>query len=145
MNVQQATRSTKTSEQRRGAQAVGPLTSATYVPRTMPPVMGTLDLTATYVMVILFITNVPNAIPGGAATFTYWLLGGLLFFLPCVLVTAQLGVLFPYEGGLYAWTHHALGRYWSFVVTFCAWFPSVLLIISTADLLVTCIQGLNPQ
>jgi len=120
-----------------------PLASEDYVVKTMPPILGTVDMTATYVLVILFITNVPTAVPGGAATFTYWILGAITFFIPCVIATAQLGSMFPHEGSLYNWTHKAFGGYWSFFAAFVAWFPSVLLIISTGDLLVGFFQGLN--
>src|SRR5438034_3447681 len=65
------------------------------------------------------------------------------FFIPCVIATAQLGVMFPHDGSLYNWTHKAFGGYWSFFVAFCAWFPGVLVIISAADLFVAYIQGLN--
>lgn len=121
-----------------------PLASETYVPRTMPPILGTYDMTAIYILIVFFITNVPFAIVGGVSTFTYWILAGVVFFVPCVIATAQLGVLFPYEGSLYNWTHHALGGYWSFFVGFCAWFPGVLVIVTGADTVVTFIQGLNP-
>ncbi len=120
-----------------------PLASEDYVVKTMPPILGTVDMTATYVLVILFITNVPTAIPGGAATFTYWILGAVTFFLPCVIATAQLGSMFPHEGSLYNWTYKAFGNFWSFFAAFVAWFPSVLLLISTSDLLVGFLQGLN--
>ena len=110
----------------------------------MPKAFTSIDLAAIYLITILFITNVPNAIAGGAATFTYWLLGFLGFFLPSILMTAQLAVMFPYEGGLYHWTHQALGRYWSFFAAFCAWFPAILLMVSTPALLVGVVQGLNP-
>jgi glutamate:GABA antiporter len=69
--------------------------------------------------------------------------GYLTFFIPCVIATAQLGVMFQHDGSLYNWTHKAFGGYWSFFVAFCAWFPGVLVIISAADLFVAYIQGLN--
>lgn len=109
----------------------------------MPPILGRLDMTATFVIIIFFITNATTAVAGGAAAFTYWALGAITFFIPCVIATAQLGVMFPHEGSLYNWTHRAFGGYWSFFVGFCAWFPGVLVIISAADLIVTYIQGLN--
>src|SRR5579884_1046964 len=77
------------------------LLSEEYVTRTMPPIVGTFDLTSTFVLIIFFITNVTSAIQGGMGTFTFWIVGGLTFFLPCVIVTAQLGHLFPHEGSLY--------------------------------------------
>jgi len=119
------------------------LPSEEYVVKTMPPILGTLDMTTTFLIIIFFITNATTAVAGGAAAFTYWALGAVTFFIPCVIATAQLGVLFPHDGSLYNWTHKAFGGYWSFFVAFCAWFPGVLVIISAADLFVAYIQGLN--
>ncbi|GAC1387930.1 MAG: APC family permease [Ktedonobacteraceae bacterium] len=109
----------------------------------MPHILGTLDMTAVYLVAIFFIVNAVSAAGGGAAGFTYWLVCGLTFFIPCAIATAQLGVMFPHEGSLYNWTHKALGGYWSFFIGFCAWFPGVLVIVSGADGVVSCIQALN--
>jgi amino acid transporter len=119
------------------------LLSEEYVAKAMPPILGTFDMTTTYLLIIFFITNATTAVGGGAAAFTYLIVGGITFFIPCVIATAQLGVMFPYEGSLYNWTHKALGGYWSFFVAFCAWFPGVLVMISAGDVIVAYIQGLN--
>jgi amino acid transporter len=119
------------------------LLSEEYVVKTMPPVADSLGMTATFVLIIFFITNVPSAIGAGAGTFTFWIVGGITFFIPCVIATAQLGHMLPHEGSLYNWTHRAFGGYWSFFVSFCAWFPCVLLMIVAADAVVGYIQGLN--
>ena len=120
-----------------------PLASEQYVTRAMPPMLGTLDMTTTYLMIIFFITNATTAVAGGAAAFTYWIIGGVTFFIPCVIATAQLGTMFPHEGSLYNWTHKAFGGYWSFFAAFCAWFPGVLVIVSAGDVIVAYLQGLN--
>src|SRR5579864_326787 len=119
------------------------LLSEEYAAKAMPKVAGPLGLTATYVMIIFFITNTASAIQAGAGTFTFWIVGAVAFFIPCVIATAQLGVMFPHEGSLYNWTHRAFGGYWSFFVAFCAWFPGVLVMITAGDVIVTFIQGLN--
>jgi len=121
------------------------LPSEEYVVKTMPQIAGTLDLTATFVLIIFFITNVASAVQGGAGTFIFWIVGGITFFIPCVIATAQLGHMFPHEGSLYNWTHRAFGGYWSFFVAFCAWFPCILLMITAADVVVGYLQGLNPN
>jgi len=100
--------------------AFGELPSEEYTAKAMPKVAGPLGLTATYVLIIFFITNTPSAIQAGAGTFTFWIVGGLTFFIPCAICTAQLGHMFPHEGSLYNWTHRAFGGYWSFFVSFCA-------------------------
>ncbi len=119
------------------------LPSEEYVVKTMPQVADTLGLTATYVLIIFFITNVASAIQAGAGTFTFWVVGAITFFIPCVIATAQLGHMFPHEGSLYNWTHRAFGGYWSFFVSFCAWFPCILLMIVASDVVVGYLQGLN--
>ncbi len=121
------------------------LVSEEYVVKAMPPTLGSLDMTTTYIMIIFFITNATTAVAGGAAAFTYLLIGALAFFIPSVITTSQLGNMFPHEGSLYNWTHKAFGGYWSFFVAFCAWFPGVLVMISAGDVLVTYVQALNPN
>src|SRR5712691_10198566 len=125
--------------------AFGELPSEDYAFKAMPKVAGPLGLAATFVLIIFFITNTPTAIQAGAGTFTFWIIGGITFFIPCVIATAQLGHMFPHEGSLYNWTHKAFGGWWSFFVSFCAWFPCILLMVVAADVVVGYIQGLRPD
>jgi amino acid transporter len=120
-----------------------PLRSEHYVVQTMPSILGTFDMTATFLVVMLWIVIAATAAGGGAAAFTYLILGAVTFFIPCVVATAQLAHMFPHEGSLYNWTHKALGGYWSFFCGFCAWFPAVFLLISGVDIGITIIQGLH--
>ena len=122
----------------------GDLVSEKYVTKTMPRVAGTFGMMATFVLIIFFSTNVASAIQAGAGTFTFWIIGGITFFAPCAIATAQLGHMFPYEGSLYNWTHKAFGGFWSFFVAFCAWFPCILLMVTASSVVVGYIQGLNP-
>jgi len=120
------------------------LPSEKYVTDSMPPILGTFDMTAIYLAAIFFIGNAANTAGfGGVASLTYLLIGGATFFLPCVVATAQLGVLFPNEGSLYNWTCHALGGYWGFFAGTIYWVPNILGIIGAADGLITYFQGLN--
>ena len=119
------------------------LVSEEYTSKTMPRVAGIFGMTATFVLIIFFSTNVASAIQAGAGTFTFWIVGGITFFIPCTIATAQLGHMFPNEGSLYNWTHKAFGGYWSFFVAFCAWFPCILLMVTASSVVVGYIQGLN--
>lgn len=121
----------------------GALSSEDYSVKAMPNIFGRLNMTAIYLIAVFFIVNAVTAASGGAAAFTYLALGALTFFVPCAIVTAQLGVLHPHEGSLYNWTHRALGGYWSFFIGFCAWFPGVLVVVAGSDIVVSYIQGLN--
>lgn len=116
------------------------LPSETLVPKFMPCILGTRDMTATFVVSIYLASCATTAAAVGPAAFTYLLLAAVTFFVPCLIATAQLGSLFPYEGALYNWTHRLIGGYWSFFSGFCAWFPCVLIASSLADLFVSYIQ-----
>ncbi len=121
----------------------GTLLSEEYTVKALPGILDARDLTALFVLLLFFVTNVPNAVAGGAAGLTLWIVGGITFFIPCAVVTSQLGTIFPMEGGLYNWTHKAFGPYMAFFVAFCAWVPGPLLLLATSDLLVNYLQGLN--
>lgn len=121
------------------------LPSEVYVERACPGILTRRDMTALFIVILFFITNVANAVAGGAAGLGLWIIGGLCFFLPCAIATAQLSAVYPYEGGLYAWTYKVFGGPLSFFVGFCAWIPGPVLILATADLVVTYLQGVNSQ
>jgi glutamate:GABA antiporter len=124
-----------------------PLPSEEYVPQALPRILGPADMTALYIMAVFWASNVTGIAMAGPAAFTYLLICAVAFFIPCAIVTTQLGVLFPHEGGIYTWTYKAFwGRnqaFWSFFIGLCAWIPGVLSLVSAADIIVNCIQTLN--
>jgi amino acid transporter len=128
-----------------GAKGRKKLESEEYVPRTMPQILNTWDMTSTFVVSIFLASCATTAVAVGPAAVTYLVLVALTFFGPCLIATMQLGVMFPHEGALYNWTHKALGGYWSFFSGFCAWFPGVLISASLADLFVSYIQKMHHQ
>jgi amino acid transporter len=119
------------------------LKSEEYVPKSMPKILGTRDMTATFIVSIFLVTTATTAVLGGLAAITYLLIACLVFFVPCIIATVQLGLMFPHEGSLYNWTHHVIGGRASFFAGFCAWFPGILISTSFAVLLVTYIQSMN--
>lgn len=123
---------------------ISSLPSEDYVPRVLPPVLRTRDMIAIFVVTVVFISNAATAASGGAVAYVYWIVGGITFLIPSSIATAQLGVLFPHEGSIYNWTHRTLGAYWAFFVGLCWWFPTVLILVSASDTIITYIQGLNP-
>ena len=119
------------------------LASERYVPRVMPPVLGTFDMTALLLMNVFWITNVTPLASGGPASFTYWMITGILFFLPCSLVLAQLAAWYPVAGSLLSWTYYALGDRWSFFVGICAWLPGILSMVTASAAVISGVQALN--
>lgn len=132
-------------EEQKTRKTTASLRSEDYVIQSMPPLLGTVDMTTIYLATIFFIVNATTAAAGGVATLTYWLIAGIAFLIPTGIATAQLAVMFPREGGLYNWTYKALGNFWSFFASFCAWLPGVLMIISASSTILGFIQALNKQ
>jgi Amino acid transporters len=118
------------------------LRSEHVIPRIMPRILGTQDMTATFVLSTYLASYASTAVAGGPAAITYLLLVGCTFFLPSLIATAQLGYLFPCEGALYNWTHRAVGGYWGFFSGFCAWLPGILITGSMGNLLLSYGQSL---
>src|SRR2546421_12664069 len=112
-------------------------------PGMLPRVLNSMDMTIIFVAIVLFIVNASAIQRAGPSAFTFWILGFLAFLIPGALVTAQLGLMFPQEGSLYVWTQKALGPFWGFFAGFCAWWPGVLVMGATADLVVTVWQFID--
>lgn len=122
------------------------LYSEEYIPRALPRYLRLRDMIALYIMAVFWMSNVTGVATGGTAAFTYWLICSIAFFIPCAIVTTQLGVMFPFEGSIYNWTYRAFGkRFWGFFIGLCAWLPGVLSLVSAADVVVNCLQTLNPN
>src|SRR5437588_865329 len=119
------------------------LPSDEYVPKAMPQQLGTFDMALTFLMVMFFINNPTETVGAGAVAFIYWGIATFAFFVPCIIVTAQLGTMFPHEGSLYNWTYKALGSFWGLFVGASFWAPGILGMVSSAGLAVTFLQGLH--
>src|SRR5215510_3617632 len=97
----------------------------------LPRVLTTFDMVAIFVAIVLFITNAAVIQSAGPSAFGWWIIGFVVFLIPCAIATGQLGVMFPGEGSIYLWTHKAFGPFWGFFAGFCAWWPGVLVMVAT--------------
>jgi glutamate:GABA antiporter len=97
----------------------------------LPKVLTTFDMVAIFVAIVLFITNAAVVQSAGPSAFGWWVIGFVVFLIPCAIATGQLGVMFPGEGSIYLWTHKAFGPFWGFFAGFCAWWPGVLVMVAT--------------
>ena len=113
------------------------MVSERIAPGMLPRVLDSVDMSIIFLAIVLFIVQASVIQPAGPTAFTYWLLGFAAFLIPGALITAQLGQMFPQEGSLYVWTQKALGPFWGFFAGFCAWWPGVLVMVATSDLVVT--------
>ncbi|HYS03272.1 MAG TPA: amino acid permease [Candidatus Eisenbacteria bacterium] len=119
------------------------LLSERIAPGILPKVLGPFDMVAIFVAIVLFANQGSVIQAAGAAGFVYWIIGFVTFLIPGAIVTGQLGLMFPGEGSIYVWTNKALGGFWGFFAGFAAWWPGVLVMVATADLIVTMLQFLN--
>jgi len=97
----------------------------------LPKVLTTFDMVAIFVAIVLFITNSAVVQSAGPSAFGWWIMGFVVFLIPCAIATGQLGAMFPGEGSIYLWTHKAFGPFWGFFAGFCAWWPGVLVMVAT--------------
>src|SRR5258708_28272587 len=51
----------------------------------------------------------------------------------------------PSNGGIYVWTHRALGPLWGFFAGFCAWLPGILFVIANVSVIIPVLQGICVQ
>ena len=61
----------------------------------LPKVLTTFDMVAIFVAIVLFITNAAVIQSAGPAAFGWWIIGFVVFLVPCAIATGQLGAMFP--------------------------------------------------
>lgn len=130
-------------------QAIGePLRSEQRTTEFLPRVLSPFDMLVIFIAIVLFIpdgTVVQVTQQAGGAAYIYWLIGAATFLLPGAVVTGQLNRFLPAEGSVYVWTHRALGSLWGFFAGFCAWFPGILVLLSTGEFALSLVQSIGLQ
>jgi amino acid transporter len=94
--------------------------------QVLPKVMTTFGLVATYVFIICWITGSSVMAAGGWTAIPMWILGILTFLVPAGMAVAELGNLWPGEGGVYIWATRTMGETWGFVGGYLSWIPVIL-------------------
>jgi glutamate:GABA antiporter len=79
------------------------------------------DLVLFTVSAILLLETLTAAASVGAPSVFWWLLLGLVFFVPFALICAEMGCAYPEQGGIYAWIRNAYGGRWGARATWCYW------------------------
>jgi signal transduction histidine kinase len=129
--------------------AIGePLRSEQRTNEFLPRALSRVDMLVIFIAIVLFIpnTSIVQATQGaGGTTYLYWVIGTVTFLVPGAIVTGQLYRFMPADGSIYVWTHRALGPLWGFFAGFCAWFPGILVMLATSDIILSLIQGIGTQ
>src|SRR3954453_7737771 len=94
--------------------------------QVLPKVMTTFGLTATYVFIICWITGSSVMATGGWNAIPIWVLGIIVFLTPAGLAVAELGSLWPGQGGVYIWAYRTLNEPLAFLGGFLSWIPVIL-------------------
>ncbi|MFZ9036250.1 MAG: APC family permease [Francisellaceae bacterium] len=75
--------------------------------------------------------NISITAQAGWVVVTFYIIGALIFLLPCALLTAEMATGWPKTGGIYLWTKQAFGARIGFSVLWLqwiynlVWFPSI--------------------
>ena len=103
-------------------------------------VFGLASMILFSVSAILVGDTIASSAAMGVQGLTFWIILGVLFFIPYGFVTAELGAAWPDDGGIYVWVREAFGSMWGTVtawlywVNVALWAPSVfVLFIYTAS------------
>jgi glutamate:GABA antiporter len=106
------------------------------VPHALPRAMGLGDLVLFNMVAILSLRWLATAAAAGPSSVSFWILAGLLFFVPQGLAVSHLASRYPNEGGIYFWTKRAFGEGHGFLCGWCYWVNNILyypnLLMSTA-------------
>jgi glutamate:GABA antiporter len=99
-----------------------------------PKVFGLFSMVLFSVSAILVADTVASSAAMGVQGLGFWMILGLLFFIPYGFVTAELGSAWPDEGGIYVWVKQAFGpgfgtvTSWMYWVNVALWAPSVFVL-----------------
>ena len=101
------------------------------------PNLGLLRLTALAIVSVDSIRNLPINAQEGLPVVTFYIIGGLTFFLPLTMATRELAVLFPKTGGSYLWVQSAFGSHIAFInmwllwISNMIWYPTIFTFLSS--------------
>lgn len=75
--------------------------------------------------------NISITAQAGWVVVSFYVLAGIVFLIPCTLLTAQMATRYPKNGGIYLWTKEAFGAKTGFIILWLqwvynlVWFPSI--------------------
>ncbi len=89
----------------------------------------TLSVFTLIMINVIAIDNLRSLTAGAVYGFSllfFYLLAALLFFIPTILVTAELATGWPNTGGVYIWVREAFGPRWGFLTIWLQWIYNVV-------------------
>jgi len=89
-------------------------------------VLGVFTLAMINVCAIESLKNLPIMAKVGLQAVFFYVIAGVIFFIPCALVSAELATGWPSTGGVYEWVKQAFGKKWGFVAIWLQWIENVI-------------------
>jgi len=89
------------------------------------PSLGVFALAMINVAAIASLRDLPQMAKYGCGSVFFYLLAGLVFFIPVSLVAAELATGWPQKGGVYVWVKEAFGESHGFAAVFIQWFQNL--------------------
>lgn len=84
-------------------------------------VLGVRDMVLFSVSAILLLDTLAAGASIGVQSVFWWVLLGIVFFVPYALICSEMGTTYPEQGGIYAWVRDAFGGRWASRVTWAYW------------------------
>lgn len=91
-----------------------------------PKLLSVFALIMINVCAVDSLRNLTMGAEYGLALVFFYLLAALFFFIPTVLVTAELATGWPVTGGAYVWVKEAFGPSWGFLAIWLQWIYNVV-------------------
>src|SRR5579872_4420927 len=89
-------------------------------------VLGVFSLVMINVIAVDNLRSLTAGAEYGFALVFFYLLAALLFFIPSILVSAELATGWPTTGGVYVWVREAFGPRWGFLTIWLQWIYNVV-------------------
>jgi glutamate:GABA antiporter len=89
-------------------------------------VISAFTLSMIAVCAIISLRNLPLTANYGLGSIFFYVVAGLVFFIPTALVAAELSTGWPKEGGIYVWVSEAFGDKYGFLATWLDWVMNVV-------------------
>lgn len=97
--------------------------------------LGFFQLVMINVIAVDTIRTLPFAAEYGFSLVFFYLLAGVMFFIPSALVSAELGTGWPNTGGIYVWVREAFGKRFGFLIIWLNWiynlfwYPTIMALV----------------
>lgn len=92
--------------------------------------LGKFDVFLGLICAILFADVIAANTSTGVPVVSWWIIMGLLFYIPNGLITAELSATYPDKGGIYSWVRRAFGPKWAARTSYYYWINNAIWISS---------------